>query len=390
MSASRVRTVDPAPAFSLVDFLRRELAPTPGRLAATVRLTLACTAATVPIMIYHIPHGLVVMIVMYLLAKDDTTATLLGSIVGLVGITLGFALALLAWQIVLPTVWRLVAAFLFGAMGLYLTRILVLGFVGTTFGLPAMLAMVLPDIFPVPNTEAMTTFVLWLWWCIALGLGVNLGVQLLLSPGDPLVLLRRALVERLRTVERAVRALGDPAARGPSLPSLTALTVAGASEMLTLLKTASLRHAWARQHHAELGALVSLVDQLVTAAAALEAARPVSSDGDTHARLTRVAATCAAAARALANPSAPLPDELSSPDPDPLPASRAAALPALTAMERVLGEIILALPRRIAPEREGPPARPAAKASMLVPDAFRNPEYLRFAVRGALACMICE
>jgi len=27
---------------------------------------------------------------------------------------------------------------------------------------------------------------------------------------------------------------------------------------------------------------------------------------------------------------------------------------------------------------------------MLVPDALRNPEYLQFAVRGALACMICE
>src|SRR5262249_42363195 len=348
----------------------------------------ACTAATVPIMIYHIPHGLVVMIVMYMLARDDTTATLLGSIVGLVGITLGFALALLAWQIVLPTAWRLVAAFLFGVMGLYLTRILVLGFVGTAFGLPAMLAMVLPDIFPVPNTEAMTTFVLWLWWCIALGLGINLGVQLLLSPGDPLVLLRRALVERLRTVERFARSFADPVARGLSPPSLTSLTVAGTSEMMALLKTASLRHAWARQHHAELGALVSLVDQLVTAAAALEAARPKPLGGDTAARLLRVAATCAAAARALANPSAPLPDELS--NPHPLLASRAAALPALTAMERVIGEIVLALPRRIAPEREGPAARPAAKASMIVPDAFRNPEYVQFAVRGALACLICE
>src|SRR5262249_4010637 len=157
--------------------------------------------------------------------------------------------------------------------------------------------------FTVPNTEAMTTFVLWLWWCITLGLGINLGVQLLLSPGDPLLLLRRALVERLRRVERLARSLVDPAARQSSSPSLTSLTVAGASEMLALLKTASLRHAWARQHHAELGALVSLVDQLVTAAAALEAARPMSSDRDTDARLTRVAATCAAAARALANPS---------------------------------------------------------------------------------------
>src|SRR4029077_13886624 len=135
----------------LAEFLRRELAPTPGRLRATLRLTLACTAATVPIMIHHIPHGLVVMIVMYLITKEDTTATMLGSVLGLVGVTAGFVLALLAWQIVLPTAWRLAFVFLFAAMGLYLTRILVLGAIGTTFGLPAALAMVLPDVFPVPD-----------------------------------------------------------------------------------------------------------------------------------------------------------------------------------------------------------------------------------------------
>src|SRR4029434_10790036 len=177
MSRPVLRPLGRQNAFSLGGFLRRELAPTPGRFGATVRLTLACTAATVPIMIHHIPHGLVVMIVMFLITKEDTTATLLGSVLGLVGVTLGFALALLAWQIVLPTAWRLAFVFLFAAMGLYLSRALVMGFVGTVVGFPAALAMVLPDIFPVPDTEGMTEFVLWLWWCIALGLGVNLGVQ---------------------------------------------------------------------------------------------------------------------------------------------------------------------------------------------------------------------
>src|SRR5215472_2240362 len=230
---------------SLFEFLRRELAPTPGRLGATLRLTLACTAATVPIMIHHIPHGLVVLIMMYLISKDDTTVTLLGSVLGLVGVTLGFALALLAWQIVLPTPWRLVFVFLFAAMGLYLSRALVLGAVGTTFGLPAALAMVVPDLIPVPDPEIMTEFVLWIWWCVALGLGVNLGVQLLLSPGDPLVLLRRALIERLRAVEEVARSLGGRGASGPRprRSPLASLAVAGASEMLTLLKMAGLRHA---------------------------------------------------------------------------------------------------------------------------------------------------
>ena len=374
----------------LAEFLRRELAPTPGRLGATLRLTLACTAATVPIMIHHIPHGLVVMVVMYLITKEDTTATLLGSVLALLGITAGFVVALLAWQVALETAWRLAFVFLFAAAGLYMNRILVIPGIGSAFGVLASMTMVIPDMLPVPDPEAMTEFVLWLWWCATLGLGVNLGVQLLLSPGDPLVLLRRALVERFRAVEDAVRALGGRVHTGsrPPRPSLTELTVAGASDMLKLLQTAALRHAWARQHRAELGALISLVDQLVTAGAALEAAGPPALAGDTRERLERVAVACASMARALASPSKPQADELSRVEP-PL-ASRAATVPALTAMEHALREITIAMPGRASTDARSLVATPAPKASLLLPDAFSNPEYVRFAVRGGLACFICD
>jgi multidrug resistance protein MdtO len=366
--------------FSLTEFLRRELAPTPGRLGATLRLTLACTAATVPIMIHHIPHGLVVMVVMYLIAREDTTATLLGSVLAVLGVTLGFVLALLAWQIALETAWRVAFVFLFAAAGLYIRRITVLGAIGSAIGVPATLAMVLPDIMPVADAEAMTEFVVWLWWCVVLGLAVNLGVQLLLSPGDPLVLLRRALVERLRAVEQAARSR-------PTLPSLTTLTVAGTSDMLMLLKMAALRHAWARQHRVELGALISLVDQLVTAAAALEASGPLVLTEDTRARLEGVANTCARTARALAGPSAPWPDDPGSLE---LPSeTRATSIPALAAMERTLREIAVAMPRRAGEGGRPPVPESTRKASLLVPDAFSNPEYVRFALRGALACLIC-
>ena len=370
----------------LLDFLRRELAPTPGRLGATLRLTLACTAATVPIMIHHIPHGLVVMIVIYLITKEDTTATVLGSVLAVLGVTLGFALALLAWQVALETAWRLAFVFLFAAIGLYMARISVLGAIGSAVGVPASMAMVLPDILPVPNVEAMTEFVLWLWWCIVLGLAVNLGVQLLLSPGDPLTLLRRALAERFEAVEECVhRLLGRRGSGGPrsSLPSLTMLTIAGSSEMLTLLRMASLRHAWARRHSPELGALIGLADLLVTAAAAVEAAPPLAPEGDTRARLERVAAECAHMAHALTLPSAFWSDEPRTVD---LPAApHAAAIPALEAMERALGETVLAMQGT-----QRPASEPPKTTSLLVPDAFSNPEYVRFAVRGGLACLICD
>jgi len=40
-------------AAGFVDFLRRELAPTPGRGRATFRLTLACVIATIPILTHR-------------------------------------------------------------------------------------------------------------------------------------------------------------------------------------------------------------------------------------------------------------------------------------------------------------------------------------------------
>src|SRR5262249_34066139 len=92
------------------------------------------------------------------------------------------------------------AAFFFG--GLFLKRVLTIGAMGSAVGLPAAMVMILPDILPHPSPEVLTEWVLWFWWCATLGLSVNVGVQLLLSPGDPLMLLRRELDLRLRAVEK--------------------------------------------------------------------------------------------------------------------------------------------------------------------------------------------
>src|SRR5262249_29522176 len=204
-----------------------------------------------------------------------------------------------------------------------------------------------------------------------------------------LVLLRRALTERLRAVEEVARSLRRGGAPGPRPTDsrLASLTVAGVAEMLTLLKMATLRHARARQHRAELGALISLIDALVTAAAAVEAAGPSALDEDARTRLEGVATACAGMARALAKASGSRP--AASDGMDASFTARPAAVPALAALEQVLGQISVAMSRWRAPGPAPSTPQPAEKASLLVPDAFSNPEYVRFAVRGGLACLIC-
>src|SRR6266498_4034804 len=208
---------------SLLEFLRRELAPTPGRGSKTFRLTLACLAATIPILTHHIPHGLIVMIVMYLITQEDTAATVIGSILAVIGVTIGLGVALLAWRISLDIVWlRLcfLIVFLFG--GLFLKRVLTIGALGSAIGLPAALMMIIPDVFP-PQPELLVEFVLWIWWCVTLGLLVNAAVQLLLSRGDPLTLLQRELATRLDTVAQTLRRLDGQNVATPERDSLRSL-----------------------------------------------------------------------------------------------------------------------------------------------------------------------
>ena len=369
---------------ALLAFLRLELVPTPGRGSATLRLTLACLAATIPVLTHHIPHALLVMILMYLITQEDTAATLLGSILGVIGVTIGLSLALLAWEISLDIVWlRLcfLVLFLFG--GLFLKRVLTIGALGSAIGLPAALMMILPDISP-SDPEVLVESVLWIWWCVTLGLSVNAAVQFLLSPGDPLILLQRELEARVHAVEQSLRRLAGNDAPEPEGASLSSLVTAGMSRPLAFLKTAALIHPWASARHEGLAALITLIDRLVTAAAALEMLAPLSAMQIYHGRLLRAAEGCDRMRRTFKERRLPAPGEWGAlaeeQTPEPL-------LP-LRDIEQTLDQIVLAVPHSVE-ELGQAGAAPAEQHSLFLPDAFDNREYVQFAIKGTLAALIC-
>jgi len=372
-------------ASSLFEFLRRELAPTPGRGSATFRLTLACLAATIPILTHRIPHGLVVMIVMYLITQEDTATTLIGSILGIIGVTIGLGAALLAWEISLDIDWlRIVFFIVFFFGGLFLKRVLTIGALGSAIGVPAAMVMIIPDVYP-PDPELLVEFVLWIWWCVILGLSVNLGVQLLLSPGDPLMLLRRELDTRLQTVAQLLRRLATNDAAGTAATaSLNSLATAGMSRPLALLKTSSLIHSWARARHEKLSALITLVDRLVTAATALQPLAPEAVERVQRERLLNAAEGCERMRRAFAEMRLPALGEWTA-----LASEQASGgLSPLADIERTLDQIALAVPEHAHDADKSAPTG-AEKRSLFLPDAFDNPEYVRFAIKGTLAGFIC-
>src|SRR5262249_10145396 len=258
-----------AQANRFLQFLRDELRPYPGRWQATLRITLACVAASFPVMAFHLHVSLVVLILMFLITRQDTTTTLIITVIAIIGLTFGCGLLLLAYICIADMIWLrvlLVPAFI--ALGLFINRILTLGPVGSAIGIPLAMGMVVPDI--IPSTEFLTRFPFYLWWAGVLGLTVSLGVQYLLNPERAQTALIRGLTSRLDAVEAALLRLAGSDSKPRSSASLASLALSGAAEELHLLKLASAAEPFLKKHHAKVGLQIILVDRLVTAASVLE------------------------------------------------------------------------------------------------------------------------
>jgi multidrug resistance protein MdtO len=369
-----------AQANRFLEILRDELRPYPGRWQATLRLTLACVVASWPVMAFHLHLPLIVMILMFLLTRQDTTSTLLITVIAIIGLTIGCGLLLLTYIWFADLTWLrvlLVPAFI--ALGLFMNRILTLGPVGSAIGIPLALGMVVPDI--IPSTEFLTRFPFYLWWAGVLGLIVSLGVQYVLNPQRAQTALLRGLTSRLDAVEAALQRLAGSDVKPRSSSCLASLALSGAAEQLHLLKLASVAEPFLKKHYTKVGLQIILVDRLVTAAFVLEEQGLRLPNEAIQTRLRRMARAVSTWRKAVLERHWPdLQESRAAPVPVPgLP-------PMLLEMERVL-HLVSKAKEGLPEELEAYPLAP--KGGAIMADAFRNPAYVHFAIKGALAGFIC-
>jgi multidrug resistance protein MdtO len=360
------------------------MAPTPGRWEAALRVTLSCVICTVPVMAFHLQQPLIVMILMFAISKEDTTTTLLGTVIGVIGFTIGCAGLLAFYLCALDLEWlRVLAVPAFITLGLFLNRAIAIGPLGTAISLPLAMGMITPD--TVSSPEYLNRYPFYFWWAGVLGLSVNLAVQYLLNPKTSHWVLVQGMAARLDAVEALLRRQAMGETKQTSKSSISSLAFTGAAEQLRLLKLAGIVEPLLKRQQLQFTAEIILMDRLVTAAAALENWPAASGNETEKRRLLYVADACGLWRSALQKNLTPnfstLPPEIRSGDPGD------EALPLLAEMERVVQLLPQAYRADKLPEElELPPAR---KGGAFAPDAFTNPEYIHFAVKGALAAFIC-
>jgi multidrug resistance protein MdtO len=347
----------------------RLLSPAPGRAEFALRLALLCALTAAVTALYQTPAPALTAYVAFFLHRADRAGSIVTTIAMTILITLVLGLlVLVADAVVDVSAWRVASMAALSLGLLFLASASKLRPIGGTVAL--IVAYALDLLGGVSDGELATRGLLYTWLFVAIPAAITVVLSLLIAP-SPRRLVQRALAGRLRAAAAVLR---DP--EGDATRELSRLLSQGDEQLRGWLHLAGLERTSPPQDIAALGvaagasvALLSTVDFMARTSGAMP--RPV----------------CAALAHTLEDMalifdrggypvdigSASSRQDPAQDTPGGLPA---ASLAAIDAAIRRFGD--------------PPPTAPAKEASgFFVPDAFTNPEHLRYAMKTTAAAMLC-
>ncbi|HMK91308.1 MAG TPA: FUSC family protein [Methylocystis sp.] len=362
------------------DQLFRLLEPFPGRLEFAARVAAICALTALVVEIYQTPDAALTTYVVFFLNKPDRTTSLILSVAMMLLLALIIGLVFVVATVVIddPS-WRVasMAALSFGF--LFLASASKLRPVGATMTLIAAYALDL--LGSVPGGEVATRGLLYAWLFVGIPAGASIAVNLLFAP-SPTALCERELARRLRLAAAMLRAPDEGTRR-----EFTRCLREANGEIEKRLKLAFVeRSATAAQIEALRRAawssleIISLIDVVESEP---DAAFPCELRGRLAFALDSLAGKTYAGA-----PSVKVDFE--------------SAVAGESSLSPLAAEVVSCMKRAIAafaeadpmssPERERAtlPAPEARKSSgFFLPDAFTNPDHVRYALKTTAAAMFC-
>ncbi len=346
-------------------FLREELAPRPGRLGAAARIATCCVIVVATAMLYQIPEPAYAAYIVFFLGRGDAAITLRIAMAGAIGVTLATLLSLLFYALdagepALRLPLMAVSTFL----GMFLLRTMAIGPIAFLAGFILVVTQTLIDV--IPNLEALTRFLLWLWVVVMLPVVVTVLVNLLTGP-NPTQLVRQS---SLRLLDALAGSLRRREGRPLTHESTEVL------ELAELRQRAEILDHDLRSHAGD-SSLIETLQVLISMAALL----PSNLAPEVQTGLAEACGACRAALLGAPEKPYSTPDGLAERSLATLtPVDR----PVVLAMSRALDRLAIGLSER----RSGSSGKAAKhEAALFVPDAFSNPDHARFALKTAIAAV---
>jgi multidrug resistance protein MdtO len=349
----------------LAAWLRDELAPRAGRGEAVARIAFCCAFTVVVAMVFEIPLPAYMAYIVLLLSRDEYIGTLISAAGGALAATVGVVLSLLFFMLdASEPALRIPLMAVSTFVGMFLARTSALGPIAFLAGFVLVVSQTLVD--GIPSTEALTRLVLWLWVVVMFPATLTTLVDLAFgrNPG------RLALETGLRLLDSVTATLlGRPSVDAGDRQ-------AQALELLELQKHAQMGDRRLRGLAEIDRRLIETLVELLTMLRAL----PNNTSRAMREWLADASRVCRLA---LASKDAPLPDARAAPT-SLLNGLNDETVSVVTAIVDALGRLGADITRRRS-GADAPSGR--AKSTLLVADAWSNPEHARFALKTTIAVM---
>ena len=359
------------------EFIRWEVASYPGRVNTVVRMTIAATLVMIIVVTFRIPNAALAGLFSILLARENLTVTWRGGRF----IVLGFVLASLYTLLGMMLFRGYPITHFFWVIG----SLFVIFFVmRTTTNYVAAVAFAIPIGVALPiwdgalPSEVQVEGTLWPIVIIAVGAGATVVTEALyriFDRSDPLLTFGDDLLLAVQQVAESIAAHQSPPK--PVLARVLQYQMIGTGRLRTTLQ----RQGLDPTRRAQRSALISLAGRLIALTATLEPTPPEPGDDDAI-RLRALSQRLGAIRTEL------LESGVISPSPAVLEGRPSSRFPALQEMERTVALMAEVFQGEILDGSQKAPGGDWWRA-LLVPDAFQNPEYLRFAFAGCLAATVC-
>lgn len=347
----------------------KELAWYPGRTSYSARIALICLLTLLVTEIYQTPEAALTTYVVFFLKGKDRTSSIAGSVVMLLLITFVIGLVLSVTQLVIDAPMGRVASIAVLSLGLlFATSASKLKPVGAIVALVVGYALDL--LGDVHSGELATRALLYAWLFAGIPVAVSVATNLVLAPA-PRRLAEGALAERVRLAAAALRSPETSRQR------LADVLREGDGEIVRWLKLAGVEHATAKTDIDALGRATRATNAILLLASA--------AWDESEARLPEPVAalfgqTLTEIADMLELGHYPLGISLEYP--------RAELTLAADALADALRKQIVTFAEATG-ETTGANATPAKTHGFWLPDAFDNPDHLRYALKTTMAAMLC-
>src|ERR1700733_5080738 len=359
------------------DFLRKELAPYPGRGAVVARMVISATLTTILIVTFRIPFGAIGALCAFLLSRENLLSTAKSGLYLVAAFVIG--------GLFIPVGGRLFASipmthFLWEGVSIFILFFLLRTLTNyvVAIGLAAMVTNIFTIWYLPGPGEHNIELSLWQVGAASIGVLVTVGVEVIfyaIYRGDEVL---DGLDVRLKHIEDLME---DCAASRPSSPETSRMLAQYGVVGVGALRAHVTRTSSQSANRNRISAMISLTGRSIDFAAALATTglRLPASEQERAARLAQHIAEIRLGLQTNKQPAQWEP-EVGANEGTPL-------LYELEAMTSLMASVLSGA-SSVDPRLEVLDNPPAANR-IFVADAFSNPEHLKFVLGGTLAAMIC-